>query len=236
MDNGIVIVGGGVAAASLAVAYREEGGDELVTILSSDDRPPYNRPPLSKGFLRGEIEDEQQTFVQPLEFYDENVIDLRLEVDVTRLDVGSREVTLSDGQQVPYGSLVLATGARPRALPVPGTDRVGVHTYRTLADATAVRAEAAEARKAVVVGGSFIGSEVAASLRLLGLEVTVVATGERLMPALSSDELSTSSPTCTGSTASSSCSATRSRSFTVTASCSPARGSRRGRTWRRTSP
>ena len=191
MDNGIVIVGGGLAAASLAVAYREEGGDELVTIVSSDDRPPYNRPPLSKGFLRGEIEDEQQTFVQPLEFYDDNVIDLRLGVEVTSLDVGSREVTLSDGQRVPYGTLVLATGARPRTLPVPGADRVGVHTYRTLADATAVRAEAAEARKAVVVGGSFIGSEVAASLRLRGLDVTVVEMGERLMPALSSDELST---------------------------------------------
>jgi NADPH-dependent 2,4-dienoyl-CoA reductase/sulfur reductase-like enzyme len=190
VEKGIVIVGGGLSAASLAVAYREEGGDELVTIISSDDRPPYNRPPLSKGFLRGDIEDEQQTFVEPLEFYDDNVIDLRLGTEATSLDPGSREVTLSDGQRIAYGTLVLATGARPRVLPVPGADRVGVHTYRTLADATAVRAEAAEAHKAVVVGGSFIGSEVAASLRLRGLDVTVVEMGERLMPALSSDELS----------------------------------------------
>jgi 3-phenylpropionate/trans-cinnamate dioxygenase ferredoxin reductase subunit len=191
VDKGIVIAGGGLAAASLAVAYREEGGEELVTIVSSDDRPPYNRPPLSKGFLRGEIEDEQQTFVQPAEFYDDNVIDLWLGAEVAGIDAGSREVTLSDGQQIPYGTLVLATGARPRTLPVPGADRVGVHTYRTLADATAVRAEAAEAHKAVVAGGSFIGSEVAASLRMRGLDVTVVERGERLMPALSSEELST---------------------------------------------
>ena len=190
MENGIVIIGGGLAAASLATAYREEGGDELITILSSDDRPPYNRPPLSKGFLRGDIEDEEQIYVQPREWYDDNVIELRLEVEVTAADLEAREVRLGDGEKVPFGRLVVAAGAHPRTLPVPGADRVGVHTYRTLADATAVRDEAVEARKAVVVGGSFIGSEVAASLRLRGLDVTVVERGERLMPALSSDELS----------------------------------------------
>jgi NADPH-dependent 2,4-dienoyl-CoA reductase/sulfur reductase-like enzyme len=190
MDEGIVVVGGGLAAGTLAGAYREAGGDELVTILSADDRPPYNRPPLSKGFLRGDIEDESQTFVRQPEFYDENVIDVRLETEVTGIDTEAHEVVIGDGERLAYGRLVIATGARPRTLPVPGIDRVGVHTYRSLADAVAVRDEALEAHKAVVVGGSFIGSEVAASLRMRGLDVTLVEHGDRLMPALSSEELS----------------------------------------------
>jgi 3-phenylpropionate/trans-cinnamate dioxygenase ferredoxin reductase component len=190
VDEGIVIVGGGLAAATLAGAYREAGGEELVTILSADDRPPYHRPPLTKGYLRGDIEEESQTYVQQPEYYDENVIDVQLETDVTGIDTEAREVVTGSGERLSYDQLVIATGARPRTLPVPGADRVGVHTYRTLADATAVRDEAVEAHKAVVIGGSFIGSEVAASLRMRGLDVTVVERGDRLMPALSSDELS----------------------------------------------
>jgi 3-phenylpropionate/trans-cinnamate dioxygenase ferredoxin reductase component len=190
MSREIVIVGGGVAAASVVTAYREEGGDEPVTILSADDRPPYNRPPLSKGFLRGEIEDEADTFVHPESFYEENVVDLRLGAEVDSLDLGSREVVVSGAERVPFGTLVLATGSQPRTLPVPGGDRVGVHTFRRLADAAEIRAQADEARKAVVIGGSFIGCEVAASLRMRGLEVTVVEVGDRLMPALASEEVS----------------------------------------------
>src|SRR5262245_14735614 len=190
VDDGIVIVGGGLAAGTLAGAYRQAGGDELVTILSSDDRPPYNRPPLSKGLLRGDIEDESQTFVHQPEFYEENVIDVRLGIEVTGVDTAAHEVATSDGERLRYDRLVIATGTRPRMLPVPGADRVGVHTYRTLGDATTVRDEAAEAHKAIVIGGSFIGAEVAASLRMRGLDVTVVELGDRLMPALSSEELS----------------------------------------------
>ncbi|HEY7380324.1 MAG TPA: FAD/NAD(P)-binding oxidoreductase [Gaiella sp.] len=190
MTDTIVVVGGGLAAASLAVSYREAGGEEVVTILSADDRPPYNRPPLSKGFLRGEMEDEADAYVQPARFYDDNVIELRLETEVRAVDTGAHEIELAGGERVPYGTLVIASGATPRSLPLPGMDLVGLHTYRTLADATAVREAAAEARKALVVGGSFIGSEVAASLRMRGLEVALVEMGERLMPALGSAELS----------------------------------------------
>ena len=119
------------------------------------------------------------------------MIELRLQTEVTSLDLEAKEVELADGGRVPYEQLVLATGARPRTLSLPGIDRAGVHLFRRLADAAAVREEADEARKAVVVGGSFIGCEVAASLRLRGLDVTVVTVGDRLMPALASEELST---------------------------------------------
>jgi NADPH-dependent 2,4-dienoyl-CoA reductase/sulfur reductase-like enzyme len=186
----IVIVGGGLAAGSLVGSYREAGGAEPVAVVSSDDRPPYNRPPLSKGFLRGDIADEERTYVHPASFYAEHGVELRLGETVTGIDTAGRSIAVGGGERLGYGRLVIATGARPRRLPVPGADLAGVHAYRTLADATAVREAARRARAALVVGGSFIGSEVAASLRMLGLEVTIVEMGERLMPALASEELS----------------------------------------------
>lgn len=185
----ILIVGGGRAAASLIDAYREAGGDALITLVSSDEQPPYNRPPLSKGVLRGEME-PLDALVHPPEEYDDLVVELRLGTMVESVDTEAHTVTVTGGDELSYGTLVIATGARPRALAVPGNDLPAVHTFRTLADAELVKAEAAEARKALVVGGSFIGSEVAASLSMLGLEVTLVEMGERLVPALASADLS----------------------------------------------
>ena len=185
----IVIVGGGRASASLIDAYREEGGDALITVVSDDEQPPYNRPPLSKGVLRGEME-PSAALVHAAEEYEDLLVDLRLGARAVSVDPSAHTVTLDDGSELSYGSLVVATGAHPRVLDVPGADLPSVHTFRTMADALATREEALEARKAVVVGGSFIGSEVAASLRMIGLDVTVIELGERLVPALASAELS----------------------------------------------
>ena len=185
----IVIVGGGRAAASLIDAYREAGGDALITVLSAEEHPPYNRPPLSKGVLRGEME-PLDALVHPLEEYEDMVVELRLETPVEAVDTEAHTVLLAGGDPLPYGTLVLASGTRPRTLAVPGADLPAVHTYRTLTDASAIREEAPAARKALVVGGSFIGSEVAASLRMLGLDVTIVEIGDRLVPALASTTLS----------------------------------------------
>jgi 3-phenylpropionate/trans-cinnamate dioxygenase ferredoxin reductase subunit len=187
--DSIVIVGGGLAAARLAVEYRAAGGEADVTILASEPDPPYNRPPLTKGLLRGE-QDRDSTLVQPLEAYVDAVVELRLDTTVDAIDPDGHELELSGGERVGYGTLVVATGARPRSLPVPGADLVGVHTYRTLADAEAVIREAEEAHSAIVIGGSFIGSETAASLRTRGLGVTLVETGGALMPQLRAPELS----------------------------------------------
>lgn len=189
-DDGIVVIGGGLAGATLATEYRKAGGEALVTILSSEPDPPYNRPPLTKGFLRGDTE-RDATFVRPHAEYEEDVIELRLETTVEKIHPDTHEVELAGGERVPYATLVLATGARPRELSLPGADLVGVHTYRTLGDAEGVRQAAEEAHAALVVGGSFIGSETAASLRMRGLAVTLVERGPLLMPQLRAPELST---------------------------------------------
>lgn len=185
----IVVVGGGLSAARLAIEYRAAGGEAPVTILSNEQDPPYHRPPLTKGFLRGEVE-RDGTYVQPPEEYEDEVVELRLETTVERIDPDAHVVVLEGGEEVPYATLVVATGAHPRPLPLPGADLVGVHTYRFLPDAASVRDAADEAHSAIVVGGSFIGAESAASLRLRGLAVTLIEMGPRLMPQLGSQEVS----------------------------------------------
>jgi 3-phenylpropionate/trans-cinnamate dioxygenase ferredoxin reductase component len=185
----IVVVGGGLSAARFATEYRAAGGEAPVTILSNEQDPPYHRPPLTKGFLRGEVE-RDGTYVRPPEEYEDEVVELRLETAVERIDPDAHVVVLEGGEEVPYATLVVATGARPRPLPLPGADLVGVHTYRFLPDAASVRAAADEAHSAIVVGGSFIGAESAASLRLRGLAVTLIEMGPRLMPQLGSQEVS----------------------------------------------
>ena len=185
----IVVVGGGLSAARFATEYRAAGGEAAVTILSNEEDPPYHRPPLTKGFLRGEVE-RDGTYVRPPEEYEDEVVELRLETAVERIDPDAHVVVLEGGEEVPYATLVVATGAHPRPLPLPGADLVGVHTYRFLPDAASVRAAADEAHSAIVVGGSFIGAESAASLRLRGLAVTLIEMGPRLMPQLGSQEVS----------------------------------------------
>ena len=188
-NDSIVIVGGGLAGGRLAAEYRESGGEADVTILSAEPDPPYHRPPLTKGFLRKE-QDRDSTLLQPPPEWEEAVVDVRLETPVEAIHPDEHEVELAGGERVSYGKLVVATGARPRALQIPGADLVGVHTYRSLADAEAVSAAAEEAHSAIVIGGSFIGSETAASLRSRGLAVTQVEMGPTLMPQLRCPALS----------------------------------------------
>ena len=187
--DSIIIVGGGLAAGRLVSEYRAAGGEAELTILSAEPDPPYNRPPLTKGFLRSE-QDRDSTLVRPLAEYEDDVVELRLGTTVEAIHPAEHEVALAGGERVTYGTLVLATGARPRVLPIPGAELVGVHTYRTLADAETVSAAADEARSAVVIGGSFIGAETAASLRSRGLDVTLVEMGDTLMPQLRCPDLS----------------------------------------------
>ena len=175
----------GGSSPSTARRRRGRGHDPLCRA-----RPPYNRPPLTKGFLRTE-QDRDSTLVRPLAEYEDDVVELRLGTTVDgdpprgRTRSSSRAASASR-----TAKLVLATGARPRVLPIPGADLVGVHTYRTLADAEAVSAAAEEARSAIVIGASFIGAETAASLRSRGLDVTLVEMGDTLMPQLRCADLS----------------------------------------------
>jgi NADPH-dependent 2,4-dienoyl-CoA reductase/sulfur reductase-like enzyme/nitrite reductase/ring-hydroxylating ferredoxin subunit len=170
----IVIVGGGAAGFAAAEMLRREYYQGGIVMLSNDSAAPVDRPNLSKDYLAGSAPEEWVP-LHPDDFYAQNGIELRLNADVAGIDPRSREVALADGGKVAYDRLLLATGAEPVRLQIPGADLPHVFTLRTLADCRAIIERAKSARRAVVVGASFIGLEVAASLRARNIEVHVVA-------------------------------------------------------------
>jgi NADPH-dependent 2,4-dienoyl-CoA reductase/sulfur reductase-like enzyme/nitrite reductase/ring-hydroxylating ferredoxin subunit len=170
----IVIVGGGAAGFAAAERLRREQFQGTLVMLSNEDAPPVDRPNLSKDYLAGNAP-EDWIPLRSDEFYTDNGIHLRLGVNVARVDVAARQVILDDATRIPYDRLLLATGAEPVRLPLPGMELPHVRTLRTLADSRAIIERAGTARQAVVLGASFIGLEVAASLRARGIEVHVVA-------------------------------------------------------------
>jgi NADPH-dependent 2,4-dienoyl-CoA reductase/sulfur reductase-like enzyme/nitrite reductase/ring-hydroxylating ferredoxin subunit len=176
----IVIVGGGAAGFAAAEKLRREQYQGSIVMLSSDDTAPIDRPNLSKDYLAGNAP-EDWVPLRPDSFYVENGIDLRLKANVTGIDARSREVALADGSKVSYDRLLLATGAEPVRLSIPGADQPHVCTLRSLADCRAIIERAKTARRVVALGASFIGLEVAAALRARELEVHVVAPEKRPM-------------------------------------------------------
>lgn len=174
----IVIVGGGAAGFAAAEMLRREGFAGSVAMLSNDTVAPVDRPNLSKDYLAGSAP-EDWVPLRPESFYSENAIDLRLATEVVGIDPASRVVKLSDGNTIGYDRLLLATGAEPVRLWIPGSDQAHVHSLRSLADCRAIIAHAQTARRAIVLGASFIGLEVAAALRSRNLEVHVVAPERR---------------------------------------------------------
>jgi len=172
--DSIVIIGGGAAGNAAAEMLRRESYAGPVTLLSADDARPYDRPNLSKDYLAGNAPEEWIPLRSP-EFYAEHGIELKLGARAAAIDAKAREVQLADGSRHRYGALLLATGAIPVRLNISGSGLPHVHYLRTLADSRALIAAATASRQAVVIGASFIGLEVAASLRTRGLEVHVVA-------------------------------------------------------------
>ena len=173
VPSSVVIVGGGAAGLAAAEMLRREGFDGALTMLSADDSPPCDRPNLSKDFLAGTAPDDWIPLRGP-EFYTENRIDLRLLARVAAIDVNAKRLQLDHGGAIGYDALLLATGADPVRLDIPGAMRDQVFYLRTFADSRAIVARASGAKRALVVGASFIGLEVAASLRARGLDVHVV--------------------------------------------------------------
>ncbi|OWY02386.1 FAD-dependent oxidoreductase [Thioclava sp. IC9] len=179
--GGIVIVGAGQAAASMAAKLRALKYDGTITVIGAEPVPPYQRPPLSKAYLLGEMELERLTLRAP-DWWQENDITLRLGISVTAIDTEARTVTLSDGETLDYAELALCTGATPRRLPAAiGGDLGNVFTVRNLADVDRMQPLFTAGKRLVVVGGGYIGLEAAAVARKLGLEVTLVEAAPRIL-------------------------------------------------------
>jgi NADPH-dependent 2,4-dienoyl-CoA reductase/sulfur reductase-like enzyme/nitrite reductase/ring-hydroxylating ferredoxin subunit len=174
----VVIVGGGAAGFATAEMLRREGFGGSITMLSVDNAPPYDRPNCSKDYLAGNAPEEWMP-LRPADYYTAQDIDLQLSTEVIEIDPKARQVTLAGGRGLPFDKLLLATGAEPIRLNIPGANQPHVQVLRSLADSRAIIVQAKEARRAVVLGASFIGLEVAAALRAREIEVHVVAPDRR---------------------------------------------------------
>lgn len=187
--SGIVIVGAGQAGAALAAKLRSLGYQGPVTMIGEEPAPPYQRPPLSKGYLLGEMELER-LYLRAPSFWAEQDVDLRLGARVTALDPAAKTVTV-DGQDIPYDQLALTTGSRPRSLPsAAGGDLGNVFTVRTLADIDCMGPLMRKGARAVIVGGGYIGLEAAAVAAKLGLQVTVIEAAPRILQRVAAPETS----------------------------------------------
>ena len=180
MVHDVLIVGGGQAGASAAIALRQGGFAGSVTIVGEELDPPYERPPLSKDYLAG-TKAAERLALRPPAFWAERLVSLLLGHRVTAVDAAARTVTTAGGSTLGYGRLIWAAGGHPRRLPVPGGDLPGVHVIRTRADVDALTADLASARNVVIVGGGYIGLEAAAVLVTAGKAVTVLEAQDRVL-------------------------------------------------------
>ena len=186
----IAIVGAGQAAAQAVETLIKRGHQGLITLVGDEGLLPYQRPPLSKKFLAGTL-DRDRLLIRHAAHYTDHGVDLRVGFAAASIDRAMRRIDIVDGSSVEYDRLLLATGSHPRLLPLPGAELVGVHYLRSVADVDRLRAELAPGRRVVIIGGGYIGLEVAATCREAGLDVTVLEAADRVMnrvvsPALSS--------------------------------------------------
>ncbi len=185
----VIIVGGGHAAGQAAASLRQEGYEGAVTVIGEEPHPPYQRPPLSKQYLAGE-QPIDKVYLRPETFYDGKDITLVKGVRVDALNTQDNTVTTESGDTLNYEHLIIATGTRPRVLPIPGADLQGVHYLRTIADVDGIRAEFAAGKKLVIVGGGYIGLEVAAVATEAGLKVSVLEMEDRILQRVTTPQMS----------------------------------------------
>ncbi|WP_210529227.1 NAD(P)/FAD-dependent oxidoreductase [Rubellimicrobium arenae] len=186
----VVVVGAGQAGLALVARLRADGFEGQITLIGAEPHPPYQRPPLSKDYLLGELERER-LYLRPESFYAEQGIDLRLGAEVAAIDTGRQEVSLVTGGVVPYDELVLTTGSAPRRLPAAiGGDLDGVLTMRDIRDADRLAPELVEGRRVLVVGGGYIGLEAAAVCAKRGLSVTLIEMAPRILQRVAAPETS----------------------------------------------
>lgn len=187
--NRIVIVGAGHAGGSAAAFLRQFGWKDGITLIGSEPQLPYQRPPLSKGWLKGETK-LADLELRPAEFYQNNEIDVRVSTSVAAINRSARTVTLDTSETLGYARLILATGSKLRSLQVPGVDLAPILELRTISDADRIKERLSPGCKLVIVGGGYVGLEVAASARALGADVTVIERETRLLARVASAALS----------------------------------------------
>ncbi|SNR49172.1 NAD(P)/FAD-dependent oxidoreductase [Puniceibacterium sediminis] len=186
----VVVIGAGQAGSALVARLRKQGFDGNITLVGDEPVPPYQRPPLSKAYLLGEMEQER-LYLRPASYYSDQNIDLRTGARAADIDADARTVSLPDGVVLPYDHLVLATGSTPRRLPAAiGGDLDGVFTVRTLADVDTMAPRFTAGAKVLIVGGGYIGLEAAAVARKLGLEVVLIEMADRILQRVAAPETS----------------------------------------------
>lgn len=186
---GTVVIGAGQAAAQLVASLRSDGYEAPITVIGAEAYPPYQRPPLSKKFLSGEI-DEDRLFIRPLEFYAQAKTTLMLSTTATAVDLNARSVTLSNGDTIAYETLAFCTGSKVRKLTVPGADLPNIFYLRGIEDVKAIKPFFGSGKRMVIVGGGYIGLETAAVAVKHGLKVTVVEALERCLQRVTSEFMS----------------------------------------------
>ena len=189
MKSGIVIIGAGQAAAVAAATLRKEKYTGTIKILGDESHPPYDRPPLSKHYLAGELS-LTETLIRPPEFYADNDIELLTSTRVASIDAEAKQVVTESDQVFDYDKLVITTGSRARKLNLPGCQLGGIFYLRSLNDVDLIRASMGSAKKLCVIGGGYVGLEVAAVARKAGLDVTVIETQERILQRVTTPEMS----------------------------------------------
>jgi 3-phenylpropionate/trans-cinnamate dioxygenase ferredoxin reductase subunit len=180
IPKSIVIIGAGQAGGQAAASLRGHGYEGALTLIGDEPAPPYQRPPLSKGYFKGELEADR-LWIKPLEFYAEANVELLTGMAVTSIDIHARKVELASGAKLPFDAAVIATGARPRKLTIPGAQLDGVMDLRTLADVDQLKARVKPGVRMVVVGAGYIGLEAAAVAVKLGAQVTVLEMAPRVL-------------------------------------------------------
>ena len=189
MTDNIVIAGAGHAAGQVVVSLRQLKYAGKIVLVGDEPWLPYQRPPLSKKFLAGDLSAER-LFVKPASFYDDPQIELRFDTTIAAIDREAKQLRLADGDSIAFDKLILALGSRAKTLAIPGAELMGVHYLRSITDAEAIRASFETRRRLVVIGAGYIGLEVAAVARQSGLDVTVVEMTERVMSRVVSPEIS----------------------------------------------
>lgn len=188
--RGVVVAGAGLTAAKVAEHLRAGGYADPITLVGDEEYPPYERPPLSKSYLQGK-KSLEETFAEPADWYADQGVTLRLGQRAVSLDPDAYELELESGERLPFAHVVLATGSSPRTLPLPGADLAGVLTLRRIADSNALRDVLAAGERLVIIGGGWIGLEVAAAARQAGLEVVVLEGGALPLQRVLGDQLAT---------------------------------------------